>query len=35
MEKLGIKSLPRLQLEDGTLLTFGDAVRYVKGVSKQ
>ena len=33
MEKLGIKSLPRLELEDGTLLSFGDAIRYIKGVN--
>ena len=30
MQLLGIKSLPYLQLDNGTLLDFGDAVRYLK-----
>ena len=30
MQELGIKSLPYLQLEDGTLLDFGAAVKYIK-----
>ena len=28
MQKLGIKTLPYLQLDDGTLLDFGAAVKY-------
>ena len=30
MKELGIKSLPYLQLEDGTLLDFGKAVAFVR-----
>ena len=33
MEKLGIKSLPHLQLEDGTLLTFGEAIKLIRQVA--
>ena len=39
MEALGIKSLPYLQLDDGTLLDFGAAVKYAnsanEGVTQQ
>ena len=35
MQELGIKSLPYLQLEDGTLLDFGEAVRYIKTLEEQ
>ena len=31
---LGIKSLPYLQLDDGTLLGMGDAVKYVNALIK-
>jgi hypothetical protein len=34
MEKLGIKSLPHLQLDDGTLLNFGEAIKFVRAVAK-
>lgn len=29
MEQLGIQSLPVLGLDDGTLLTFGEALQYI------
>lgn len=35
MQELGIKSLPYLQLEDGTLLDFGAAVKYIKTLEEQ
>ena len=35
MQELGIKSLPYLQLEDGTLLDFGAAVKYIKTLEGQ
>lgn len=35
MQELGIKSLPYLQLEDGTLLDFGEAVKYIKTLEEQ
>lgn len=31
---LGFKSLPYLQLDDGTILNLGDAVKYVNAVIK-
>ena len=31
---LGLKSLPYLQLDNGTLRTFGDAIRYVNSIIK-
>ena len=33
-EALGIKSLPYLQLDDGTLLNLGAAVKYVNDIIK-
>ena len=33
MKELGIKSLPYLRLDDGTLLNLGEAVKYIKEVS--
>lgn len=35
MEKLGIKSLPYLQLDDGTLLDFGAAVKYANAANQE
>ena len=35
MQELGIKSLPYLQLEDGTLLDFGAAVKHIKTLEEQ
>ena len=35
MQELGIKSLPYLQLEDGTLLNFGEAVKHIKTLEEQ
>ena len=35
MQELGIKSLPYLQLDDGTLLNFGEAVKHIKTLEGQ
>ena len=35
MQELGIKSLPYLQLDDGTLLDFGEAIKYIKTLEEQ
>ena len=35
MQELGIKSLPYLQLDDGTLLNFGEAVKHIKTLEEQ
>jgi glutaredoxin-related protein len=35
MQALGIKSLPYLQLDDGTLLDFNGAIAYVREVEAQ
>jgi hypothetical protein len=35
MQELGIKSLPYLQLDDGTLLNFGEAVKHIKALEEQ
>lgn len=35
MKDLGIKSLPYLQLDDGTLLNLGEAVKYIKEASQK
>lgn len=35
MQELGIKSLPYLQLDDGTLLDFGEAIKYIKTLEGQ
>ena len=35
MQELGIKSLPFLQLDDGTLLDFGGAIKYIKSQEEQ
>lgn len=35
MKELGIKSLPYLRLDDGTLLNLGEAVKYIKEVSQK
>ena len=32
---LGIKSVPYLQLDDGTLLDFGGAIKYIKSQEEQ
>lgn len=34
MKELDISSVPVLKLEDGTLLTFANALKYVNGVIK-
>ena len=35
MQELGIKSLPYLQLDDGTFLNFGEAVKHIKTLEEQ
>ena len=35
MRELGIKSVPYLKLEDGTLLDFGAAIIYIKTLEEQ
>ena len=35
MQELGIKSLPYLQLDDGILLNFGEAVKHIKTLEEQ
>ena len=35
IKELGIKSLPYLRLDDGTLLSLGEAVNYIKEVSQK
>ena len=32
MQKLGIKTLPYLQISDGTLLDFAEAIAFIKNV---